>query len=243
MSEITDVERYMNQLKRMNVLIKDWDSLNEFLKQNMPGQWSRMHITKLVQRLPGHERFIVKNTGRTECVETMNDEVTRLLEIVNFQSIRKILEPFDGTGTISNVLKKSLSKDVKIITNDICPEHGNPELCENALDNKLYNEIGQVDAIITSPWFVMLDIAIPLMLKHCKSFLAIHCPSYYMTNAPNPRLKFIKKLAKENRVISISSMTRNNPTRMSCIWLVIFKDEDEKKKRLMNSNMIVPIIF
>ena len=239
---INDNDRYKNQLKRMNNLIHDWKSMNSFLKEHMPGEWAQMHVTKLVQRLPGHERFIVKQTGKTECVVTTEDEVKRLLEIIDLKNVKRVLEPFNGTGIISRTLESTIN-GIHVVTNDICSEHGDQLLYENALDSKLYIENGPFDAIITSPWFVMLDVAIPLMLKHCKKFLAIHCPAYYLTNAPNPRLRYIKKLADEKRILAISSMTRKNPTRMACIWLVIFKSKEEKNKVSMNHERQIPLIF
>ena len=86
-----DNERYKNQLKKTNVRIHDHSTMHNFLKQNMPGKWSPMHITKLVQRLPGNERFLIKETGMTECVKTVEDEVKRLLEVVNLSEICSIL--------------------------------------------------------------------------------------------------------------------------------------------------------
>jgi hypothetical protein len=235
-------ERYLNILKRTNVDIKDTATLNRFLQENMPGNWSKMHLTKLFQKLPGNKDFFQKDKHTTECVQTIPSEVDRLLNVMNLKDIKTILEPFDGTGTISSCLKKKLN-NVNIITNDIVPEHGNPDICENALDSKLYLEHGPFDAIITSPWFCMNDIAFPRMLKYCNYFLAMHLPSYYICNAPSPRLKFIKKLANEKRICVISDMPRDNPTRMSCIWLIVFKHHDYAKRFLKNNDTQIPFIF
>ena len=243
-----DNERYKNQLKKTNVRIHDHSTMHNFLKQNMPGKWSPMHITKLVQRLPGNERFLIKETGMTECVKTVEDEVKRLLEVVNLSEICSILDPHDGTGCITKYLKKHLNSKTKIVSNDICPEHnqdGSPDLMENSLNDKLYIENGPFDVIITSPWFVMLDVAIPFMLKYCKYFLACHVPSYYVLNPPEPRLAYLKKLSREKRIFVISSMTKDNPTRQSCIWLIILKSNDTQltKKFVKISDHVIPFIY
>ena len=238
----SETDRYLNHLKRTNGLIHDWKSMNKYLCENMPGKWSQMHVTKLVQKLPGHERFL-KSDGKTECVKTVPEEVDRLLEVLNMDGVKTIIDPFDGTGCISSMLKKNLSKDVKITTNDICPEHGNPHLCDNALDDKLYVDNGPFDCIITSPWFSMLDIALPLSMKHSKQFVALHVPSYYITNAPTPRMEFLKKLSIEKRIFVVSNMTKNNPTRMSCVWLLIFSSKEEAKKRVKNNTHSISFIF
>jgi hypothetical protein len=236
-------DRYLNVLKRTNIDIYDNDSLHKQLQKSMPGKWSQMHLTKLVQKLPGNKDFLQKTTNSTECVKTIDKEVQRLLDIIDFKDVNYILEPFDGTSCISKYLKTKLGKELKMLTNDISPDHGNPDLCENALDSKLYNEHGQFDAIVTSPWFAMNDIAIPLMMKHCKYFLAVHVPSYYICNAPAPRMQFIKKLTKEKRLFIISDMPRDNPTRMSCLWMVIFTNKDVAKKFIKNHEIILPFIL
>lgn len=238
-----DTDRYKNQLKKTNVQIYDNLTMHNFLKQHMPGKWSPMHITKLVQRLPGHERFLVKETGMTECVKTVDDEVKRLLEVVKFSDICSILDPHDGTGCITKYLREHLDSKVKIVSNDICPEHGNPEYTENSLNDNLYKQYGPFDAIVTSPWFVMLDVMIPFMLKHCKYFLACHVPSYYILNPPGPRLSYIKKLSREKRIFVISSMTRDNPTRQSCVWLIIFKSNESSKRFMKISESVIPFIY
>ena len=202
------------------------DVLN-FLNQEMPGEWPKKHITDLTMCLPHGSKFY-RTPGYTECVHNTYGEIERLFQVIHTGQLENVCDPFSGTGTISKYLTENYK--INVVTNDICDKHGNSDYNENALDDSFFQQFGQpFDAIITSPWFSVLDLAIPILLRHAKYFVAVHVPAYYVTNAHDRRVKYIKRLIRDGRVHIVGNL----PLAVigwKCIWLMIFKDRHIGKR-------------
>tara|TARA_Y100000816_G_C26073050_1_gene564630 strand:- start:822 stop:1484 length:663 start_codon:yes stop_codon:yes gene_type:complete len=198
------------------------EEVENFLRKEMPGDWKKKHITELSMCMPYEAKFY-RTPGLTECVHNTFGEIERLFDVIHTENLNDICDPFSGTGTISEYIKEKMSC-INIVTNDICDKHGNPDFTENALDNSFYEQFGQpFDAIITSPWFSVLDIAIPIMLKHVKYFIAVHVPAYYITNAHDHRIRYLKRFIKNKQIYIVGNLP-HAVIGWRCVWLIIFKD-------------------
>lgn len=208
--------------------------VEKFLMKEMPGDWKKKHITELTMCLPCNEKFY-KKPGVTECVINTYEEITRLFEVIHLDNIETICDPFSGTGTISKYIK-NMKPDIHIITNDICESHGNNDFHENALSHEFYENFGcNFDVIITSPWFSILDLAIPTLIKYVNYFIAVHVPAYYLTNAHDHRMKYFRKLNRQGLIHIVGNLP-HAIIGWKCIWILIFKNK-YLARQYINSNL------
>ena len=201
--------------------MKTREDVENFLHNEMPGMWKKKHITELTMCLPYNEKFY-RTPGVTECVHNTFGEIERLFKCIHTKELYNVCDPFNGTGTICRYINDFLT-DINVTTNDISMVHGNSDFNENALDENFYTQFHEpFDAIITSPWFSILDLAIPQMLKHVKYFVAVHVPAYYLTNAHESRTAYLKRLVRDGRV-HVEGNLPHAVIGWKCVWLVIFK--------------------
>lgn len=208
--------------------MKSREDVENFLMKEMPGEWKKKHITEITMCLPCNEKFY-RTPGVTECVHNTFEEIDRLFKVIHSNELYNVCDPFGGTGTISKYIKNNF-KDIQIISNDLCKHHGEHDFYENALDIEFYEQFGEsFDAIITSPWFAILDLAIPILMKYARYFIAVHVPAYYITNAHEHRIKFIKRLMRQGRVHIVGNLP-HAVIGWRCVWLLIFKDRSTARR-------------
>jgi hypothetical protein len=218
--------------------------LQEALDILMPGPWQQATYAKLAN--------IIKNDGRfTSCVLTSPGEIQRLYQdlepndgppihindielLLNDVTIKDEIigmDPFSGQNTISIESKKF---GYKIITNDINPnakthfklDAAQPQFYKDMVTRKLNS------FFITSPWFPILDIVLPLMVAFAKNAAFVHVPGYYISCAPKARLNFFAKLAAEERIHFIYGLPRG-PAGFGCVWICVFKNKITKDQYLI----------
>jgi hypothetical protein len=225
-------------LERNNVVDYSTKQLfTEVLNALMPGSWTSGHVTALFNGLPGQKNFLQRGTslynpGAPECVVTLPEEVKPLLDMVPdivkigvAGSDEWVLDPWAGTGVIGKALRR---QGARVVTNDINENHG----CNyhmNALQPKMYMDISPNKTlpsyIVTSPWFKMLDLAVPIAAASCRVAAFIHVPGHYLTNAPPARLRFFKELNLQRRMALMIGLPRG-PVGSRCFWLCIFTSRE-----------------
>ena len=80
----------------------------------------------------------------------------------------------------------------------------------------------QLDAVVMSPFFTVLDLALPLAVQHAQRVVCCHVPGHYVTNAPRARMDWLTQLQAEERLMLIVGLPRG-PTGRRCMWLIIFR--------------------
>ncbi|PNH01983.1 Retrovirus-related Pol polyprotein from transposon, partial [Tetrabaena socialis] len=139
------------------------DAVRDALAHLAPGcELSGVHLQRLALRTPGG-RSSVQASGQPECVPTEAAEVEALLRCIDLGVGTCVLEPWSGTGGIVSVLQ---ARGLAVVRNDINPRHP-AEYYEDALQPGLYRRAQQshpFSAIVASPWFAVLDIALPLAI-------------------------------------------------------------------------------
>ncbi len=78
---------------------------------------------------------------------------------------------------------------------------------------------------VISPWYCVLDLAIPLAIRHSTTLVCCHVPGHYLTNAPEPRRAMLRSLAGQKRLHVVMSPHRSGMG-MRCLWIVIARDSD-----------------
>ncbi|GIL56559.1 hypothetical protein Vafri_11884 [Volvox africanus] len=111
--------------------------------------------------------------------------------------------------------------------------HGLPMLCndvsrqqgadrhEDALQPAFYRRVQDVwpyDAIITSPWLAVLDLALPLATFFAP-IVAMHVPSHAVTNAHAVRRGYLQKLAEVGRLALMMGLPNKG---QRGLWIVVF---------------------
>ena len=113
-----------------------------------------------------------------------------------------------------------------MVSNDANPEHG-AQFAEDAGQvwfwRKLVQRVGSKPGVVTSPWFELLDLVIPLMVRERPEVVCIHVPYGYVTAAPEARHKYLRGLAEDGRLFLLAGLERYATLR-SCAWLCVFKD-------------------
>ncbi len=200
----------------------------------MPGDWHQGHITGLARKMPGATGFLSSRLdGRPapECVPTLDTEVERLLQCVHLGLCATVLDPFSGTGTMARVLS---GRHHRVVTNDIFDGHA-ADYHMDALQPSFYTtmqrELGIIDAVVSSPWFAALDIALPLLVASAASVACVHVPGHYLTSGVMPRFAYLRELQAQGRLFVIMGLPRG-PMGRRCVWLLVFSSRDVRQRLL-----------
>ena len=187
----------------------------------MPGPRKVAHVTSLCKHVPDGEKFKSVN-GVPECVPITEPEIAVLLEYVDLSLITSIADVWSGTGTIPRYFQRM---GHTVVANDICERYP-AEFHEDALQPSLYRRLkakGLCDAIVTSPWFKMADLAAPLAAEFCDRLACLHLPGTFIVDAPEARAVWLAQLKAEGRLFTVLSLPPG-PVGHRCIWLCVFKN-------------------
>jgi len=115
---------------------------------------------------------------------------------------------------------------LNFMNNDWNPQLGWTE-ARNALQPGNYRawrkKYGQCDAVMTSPWFAVLDIALPLAVLASRKVACVHVPSHYMTDMTESMAQYFRHLSHAGRLHVISHL-EHGPIGRRCMWVLVFKN-------------------
>lgn len=167
---------------------------------------------------------------------TMPTEIHRLADIVDLSSdaVGTIFDPWAGTLSIESVLSKY--HGARVISNDFNPASP-AQFHMDALRSTTYDlaetyaqeQGSSVGAIVTSPHWRLLDMAMPLAIQRAASVVCFHVGAQFFDSAPARRRQFWQKLSDENRRVDVQLSQRNTASGTSR-WLIVFKTEAEKRR-------------
>jgi hypothetical protein len=221
----------------------------------MPGHWPPTTITRLHKesqrqrkRLASTFRYPPTSTGTetdaeslaanlaaydtagTTIVMTLPSELADLLHHVDFSTCGHVLDPWSGTGSIAAALR--LQGVPLVISNDLNPqapaEHHLNALYPSSYDvwaSQADQAGSRVGAIVTSPHWAYLDLALPLAVEHAEEVACVHVPPNYIHDAPPRRREYLKNLMRNNRLCMLQCR-HPGAVGKHCLWLIIFKDRD-----------------
>ena len=202
-----------------------WDTsnvegLHTILCNIMPGHWTPGHLTKLVNSI--NSVTVASHQGiEVPLAITKPEEIAALLQCVDFTQLTGVIDPWAGTSSIRTYLA---THKIKVLENDINPEH-KTAFQGDALQPSLYERIGAimgVDAIVTSPWFALLDVAVPLSAMVARAVACIHVPAHYFTDPHPARAAFISHLIAEGRLHMLWNLAKG-PLGRRCGWMLVFR--------------------
>ncbi len=101
------------------------------------------------------------------------------------------------------------------------------DLHEDALQPGFYRryaqKFGAPSVTVTSPWFSVLDIALPVIVESAKVVACIHVPGHYLASGLGPRYAYlVRRLQQYGRLVVLFGLPRG-PLRWRCAWILVFK--------------------
>eukprot|EP00873_Tetraselmis_striata_P028450 jgi/Tetstr1/448714/TSEL_035951.t1 len=192
------------------------------------------------------------DTARVRVEELARCAVPYVVLPAGFEDPNMACEECDG--------RVSTQRNPIIICEDLINNDFNPvyqtEMCEDALESFVYQCARDVTAtvamttmmtttmtttqprleapfiVVTSPWFQLLDLALPIMAS-CADILFVQVPIFYIAQGPSPRMQWLRHLGDCGRLhIIAGDMQRNRTTRRSTLWLAVFRDNELREREL-----------
>ena len=173
--------------------------------------------------------------GQPECCKTLTAEVAPLLELIDFAQLSAIIDTHSGTGTIAAEFKKV---GLRVVTNDINIQHKaqhHLDTLQPASYKQLRSLYGRRTAFVTSPWFRMLDIVLPLTVLASPQVACMHVPGHYLTDAHPARLQYLRSLLQQGRLVTVMGLPRSVMGRR-CLWLLIFASALVRQRLMKGSH-------
>jgi hypothetical protein len=161
-------------------------------------------------------------------VATLQPEVRELLLALDFSGCGTIVDMFAGEDNI-RIAFNAASLDVT--TNDyntMLETEYHLDALQPGTYRTLQDEL-RIDAVVMSPFFTVLDLALPLAVHFAEQVVCCHVPGHYVTNAPTARMTWLKQLQAEGRLMLIVGLPRG-PTGRRCMWLIIFKNKQHRDR-------------
>ena len=204
--------------------------VNSALQVLMPGPRVAHRLTRLSQLVTAG----VVDPYALQVVKTEPAEVQVLLRHVRELAGYSLMDPFAGTGGIVTVLGEA---GYSVVANDLNPAHGT-ELVQDALQPGFYKD-KEIDIFVTSPYFAVLDLALPLMIKFAKVAVMVHVPGHYLYDPTEPRQRFFYSLI--DRMAVILGLPKG-PLGRRCAWLIVARSAEVLRELLLDKARL-PLMF
>lgn len=159
------------------------------------------------------------------CIRTYPWEYHCLTTVVTSWRHLAVWDPFSGEGGTATVFK---GRAAQVLMSDAEPSRA-CDFVGDALSPKTFARAASMMkrpfAIVTSPWFSMLDMFIPVAVASTAELACVQVPTAYFTDGPIPRMEYISRLAAAGRVVMVASKNARNPhTGRRAMWLVIARN-------------------
>ena len=143
-----------------------------------------------------------------------------LLDFLDISHLGRVIDPWSGLGTVAQGFARH---GIRVHTNDVEPARA-ADTHMDALQPGFYRmsraRVG-LDAVVTSPWFATLDLALPLAVLAARTAACIHVPGHYITDAHPARATYLMRLIGEGRLHMLCNLPKGAMGRR-CVWIIIF---------------------
>jgi hypothetical protein len=213
------------------------EGMRAALSTLMPGTWHQSHMTRLANDLKG----VYENPHTAPLTPTTHEEVLALMNFLDFSYVCSVLDPWAGTSQIKRTLS---TQQIPVVTNDLNPEN-QADLHEDALQPEFYRRRAAdcyMDAIVTSPWFTVLDLALPLAVSAAHRVACVHVPGQFVVDAHANRSAYLLSLMRAGRLHILWNLPKG-PMGRRCGWLIVFATSALRDLMIPQSAVSAPFSF
>ncbi len=218
-------------LPRVPTLANQPNTVRSLLQALIPGEWTAEHAERTSQFVPGGalENKAVQDRWAGSLVTTR--DVAPLLQLLDLRGIIGVVDPWAyGDG----VKEAFAEHGLPVVTN--LPESAGHRAdvrmdCLMPANMEELRRRMPMDVVISSPWFVLLDLALPLAVLSARSLVCMRVPGHFKLRAPPPRRSWMDRLHAERRLIWV----KNPPlsaVKQPCMWMLVFKDELTRRRMM-----------
>ena len=96
----------------------------------------------------------------------------------------------------------------------------------DALRHSTYAKLQEgkhIHVMVTSPFFAVLDLALPIAIFYAHHAVCCHVPGHYVTNGPAPRMEWLRHNQSQGRLMIIAGLMARGPMGRRCMWLCVFR--------------------
>jgi hypothetical protein len=200
----------------------------------MPGQWAREDVRRVSRCVPGGLTWQQLQGASVPDARVTAAEVGALLEVLDFVSVYGVLEPWaDGDG----VYRAFAERGMHAWTCNAVEGSG-AHFCMDPVQPGTYRALKErgvcLEAIVSSPWFSVLDVALPLAVRYASVVACVRVPMHYVSNAPEARRRWLNALLEQGRLLLITGIPASL-TGQVYTWLVVFSGQLARRRMLRGS--------
>ena len=207
-------------------------AVRERLHRDMPGPHGAGRAARLFDLMPGRPNFCEAFGHGSGFIRTPLEDYAVLQQAVNWADLSTILDPWAGAGgtaaafpthrvTLTDVVRRTA--DLSAVANALEPSHQDELTSGNG---------GLFDAVVCSPAFAFLDLALPAAIRCARYLAAFHVPGGYVTDAPPARKAFLQKLDDEGRRVDLYGLPVLKQTGVRHIWILVFASRGDARRFL-----------
>jgi hypothetical protein len=154
-----------------------------------------------------------------------------LLDAIDLRGVFGVVDLWAHGSGVRDVFAR---KRLPVVSNDAGgSSHADFRL--DALQLESYKELKEadvcLDVVISAPWFVLLDLALPMAVMCTKSLVCMRVPVSYVEKAPEPRRMWLESMRHNGRLVVLQGLPLA-PSGKQHMWLLIFKDEWTRRRML-----------
>ena len=145
-------------------------------------------------------------------------DVTPLLAAIDFTHAFNIFLPWCTHISTDRVHTAFTQARYQVISN---------QQMKDPLQPKTYRQVLTGDAVISSPWLPLTDPALSLVVATKPAVACFLVPCAYLTYAHPARLRFLRALQTEGRLMGINNLPNATPGNPH-MWILIFSSSEYK---------------
>ena len=198
----------------------------------MPGEWPETYPSRVSKFVPGgeHELKALSRSWPDSCATQA--EVESLLKVLDLRGVFGVLDPWAHSTVVQDTLER---RGLPVVTNwggagDVPTSHRYDALQLEGWDS-LRRQGVCLDVVISSPWFMLLDLALPMAVLCVETAVCMRVPWNYLNEAPQARKCWLRRLHKEGRTVWLKGLPPTANSR-SHVWLLVFKDDVVRRRML-----------
>jgi hypothetical protein len=198
----------------------------------MPGKWPETYPSRVSKFVPGgtFELEALTRSWPDSCATQA--EVETLLQVLDLRGVFGVLDPWAHSTVVQATLRQ---RGLPVVTNwggarSAPTSHQYDTLQLEGWDS-LRRQGVCLDVVISSPWFVLLDLALPVAVLCAETVVCMRVPWNYLHEAPQARKCWLGRLHKEGRVVWLRGLLPTASGR-SHTWLLVFKNGVVRRRML-----------